>query len=171
MITKHKSIITTDPGQLTIFISREFDAPPEVVFKAFIDPKLYVQWIGPRGLSTTIQKFEAKNGGSWRFTQKDSNGNEFAFHGVFHEVTAPKLSAGLTGRIIQTFEFEGLPETGHVILDTTKFESLPIDRTRMLSQSVFQSVEDRDGMLESGMEQGVDEGYERLDELLEKVQK
>jgi uncharacterized protein YndB with AHSA1/START domain len=103
-------------------------------------------------------------GGSWRYIQKDPEGNEFAFHGVNHEVLAPE-------RIIGTFEFEGLPETGHVILQTAKFEALPDDRTKLTSQSVFQSVEDRDGMLQSGMEGGVNDSYERLDKLLEKMQK
>ena len=81
-----------------------------------------------------------------------------------HEVLPPE-------RIIDTFEFEGLPETGHVILETAKFEALPGNRTKLTSQSVFQSVEDRDRMMQSGMEEGVNESYERLDELLEKMQK
>jgi uncharacterized protein YndB with AHSA1/START domain len=103
-------------------------------------------------------------GGFWRYIQKDQDENEFAFHGVNHEVKAPE-------RIICTFEFEGLPETGHVILDTTKLEALLGNRTKIVDQSVFQSVEDRDGMMQSGMEEGVNDSYERLDELLEKMQK
>ena len=90
----------------------------------------------------------------------DEQGNEFGFHGVFHEISPE--------RMIQTFEFEGLPESGHVILDTMKLESLPGNRTRISIQSVYQSVEDRDGMVQSGMEKGVNEGYERLDEILAK---
>ena len=112
----------------------------------------------------TLETFEPRNGGMWRYIQKDEEGNEFAFHGVNHEVLAPE-------RIIGTFEFEGLPEKGHVILDTARFEALPGDRTKLMSQSVFQSVEDRDGMLQSGMEEGVNDSYDRLDELLEKMQK
>ncbi len=96
-----------------------------------------------------------------RYIQKDHDGNEYAFHGVNHEVLAPE-------RIIGTFEFEGLPEKGHVILGTVKFKGLPGDRTKLTSQSVFQSVADRDGMVKSGMERGVNEGYERLDEILAK---
>jgi len=111
-----------------------------------------------------LETFEPKSGGSWRYVQTDEEGNEFAFHGVNHEVNAPE-------RIIDTFEFEGLPETGHVILEKALFEELPGDRTKITSLSVFLSIEDRDGMLESGMEGGVNESYERLDELLEKIQK
>jgi uncharacterized protein YndB with AHSA1/START domain len=160
----NKIKIIAEPGKQEIFIMREFNAPRELVFKAFTDPDLYVQWLGPRELTTTLEKFEPKNGGSWRYIQKDPEGNEFAFHGVNHEVLAPE-------RIIGTFEFEGLPETGHVILETARFEELPGDRTKLTSQSVFQSVADRDGMLQSGMEEWIDDSYNRLDELLERIQK
>lgn len=159
-----KTKIVEEPGKQEILITREFDAPRELVFKTFTDPELYAQWIGPWGLKTTLETFESKNGGSWRYIQKDPEGNEFAFHGVNHEVLAPE-------RIIGTFEFEGLPEKGHVILQTAKFEALPGNRTKLISQSVFQSVEDRDGMLQSGMEEGVNDSYNRLDELLERMQK
>jgi uncharacterized protein YndB with AHSA1/START domain len=101
------------------------------------------------------------SGGRWRFSQKDQDGNEYGFHGVFHEVSSE--------RIIQTFEFDGLSESGHVTLETMRLEALPNGRTRLTAQSIFQSVSDRDGMIQSGMEHGVNEGYERLDELLEKV--
>ena len=160
-MSKNKTSITTEPGKQELFITREFDAPRELVYKAHIDPDLYVQWLGPRGLTTTLETFEPVSGGRWRFTQKDQNGNEFGFHGVFHTMTEDLM--------IQTFEFEGLPESGHVTLDTMRFEKLPGDRTRVTIQSVFQSVSDRDGMVQSGMEHGVNEGYERLDELLAKM--
>jgi uncharacterized protein YndB with AHSA1/START domain len=155
--------ITAEPGKQEIIITREFDAPLKLVFKAFTDPKLYIEWLGPRKLTMTLETFEPKNGGSWRYIQKDQDGNEYAFHGVNHEVTPE--------RIISTFEFEGLPEKGHVILETTRFEALSNTKTKLTSQSVFQAVEDRDGMLQSGMEEGVNESYERLDELLEKMQR
>ena len=160
---KNKTVITAEPGKLDLFITREFEAPRELVFRAHTDPELYAQWLGPRELDTTFETFEPVSGGRWRFIQKDKDGNEFGFHGVNHEVMAPE-------RIIGTFEFEGLPESGHVLLETTKFEALPGGRTRITSQSVFQSVEDRDGMVQAGMERGVVEGYERLDEILEKLQ-
>ncbi len=161
-MAKNTTNIKAEPGKQEIVITREFDAPRELVFKAFTDPKLYAKWLGPRGYTTTLEKFEPKNGGSWRYIQKDQEGNEYAFHGVNHEVSAPE-------RIIGTFEFEGLPEKAHVILQTAKFEALPGNRTKLTSQSVFQTVEDRDGMLQSGMEKGVNDSYERLDELLEKM--
>lgn len=164
MTKNNPTKITVEPGKQEIIITREFDAPRELVFKAFIDPELYVQWIGPRGLTTMLETFESRNGGSWRYIQKDPGGNEFAFHGVNHEVLPPE-------RIVGTFEFEGLPEKGHVILQTARFEALQGNRTKMIEQSVFQSVADRDGMLQSGMEVGVNDSYNRLDELLEKLQK
>jgi uncharacterized protein YndB with AHSA1/START domain len=157
----NKTTITAEPGKQELFIIREFDAPRELVFKAFTDPKLYVQWLGPRELTMTLERFGPRNGGSYRYIHKDRDGNEYAFYGVNHEVLAPE-------RIISTFEFEGLPEKGHVMLGTVKFEALPANRTRLVSQSVFQSVADRDGMIQSGMERGVNEGYDRLDELLAK---
>jgi uncharacterized protein YndB with AHSA1/START domain len=161
-MSKNKTTITAEPGKQELFITREFDAPRELVFRAYTDPAIYAQWLGPRGLTTTFDVFEPVSGGKYRFIQKDQDGNEFSFHGVTHEVLAPE-------RIIGTFEFDGLPEAGHVVLETTRFEAIAGDRTRVTSQSVFQSVADRDGMLQSGMEVGVNEGYERLDELLAKM--
>jgi uncharacterized protein YndB with AHSA1/START domain len=164
-MTKHnKTNITAEPGKQEIVVTREFDAPRELVFKAFTDPQLYVQWLGPRDLTMTLETFEPKTGGSWRYIHRDKAGNAYAFHGVNHEVTAPE-------RIIGTFEFEGLPEQGHVTLETARFEALPGDRTKLTIQSVFQSVADRDGMLQSGMEEGMNDSYARLDELLAKLQK
>lgn len=160
----NKTKIIAEPGKQEIVIIREFNAPRELIFKAFTDPDLYVQWIGPRELTTTLETFEPKDGGSWRYIQKDPEGNEFAFHGVNHEVLAPE-------RIIGTFEYEGLPEKGHVILERAIFEVLPDDRTKLTSQSVFLAIEDRDGMLQSGMEEGINDSYDRLDELLEKMKK
>lgn len=154
--------ITAAPDQLTVFITREFAAPRELVFRAFTEPQLYTQWLGPRGFTMTLETFEPRNGGRWRYTHKDGDGREHGFHGVYHEVTAPE-------RIIQTFEYEGLPERGHAVLDVARFEALPGSRTRVTMQSVFQSMADRDGMLQSGMERGVNEGFERLDELLAKT--
>jgi uncharacterized protein YndB with AHSA1/START domain len=159
---KNKTVITAEPGKQELIITREFDAPRELVFRAYTDPDIYVKWLGPRELTTTFETFEPVSGGRWRFIQKDRDGNEFAFHGVNHDVTAPE-------RIIGTFEFDGLPEAGHVVLETTRFEALPGNRTRVTAHSVYQSVEDRDGMIASGMEYGVVDGFERLDEILEKV--
>lgn len=163
MASKNKTTITAEPGKQELFITREFDAPRELVYKAHIDPDLYVQWLGPRGYEMILETFEPHNGGRYRYIHKDKDGNEFGFHGVFHEMSEELM--------IQTFEFEGLPERGHVILDTMRLEELPGNRTRATIQSVYQSVADRDGMIQSGMERGVNEGYERLDEILAKMNK
>jgi len=163
MTTKNQTTITAEPGKQELFITREFDAPRELVFRAHTDPELYVQWLGPRGYEMILETFEPVSGGRYRYVQKDNDGNEYGFHGVFHEMSEELM--------IQTFEFEGLPERGHVILDTMRLETLPGSRTKVVIQSVYQSVADRDGMVQSGMEHGVNEGYERLDEVLTELQK
>ena len=154
--------ILAEPGKQEIVITREFDAPRGLVFKAVTDPKLVPQWWGPRYLTTEVDRMDVRPGGQWRFINRNAEGNEFGFHGVYHEILAPE-------RIIDTFEFEGLPETGHVALETMKLEELPGGRTRLTTQSVYQSVADRDGVLESGMEGGLNETYDRLEELLKKM--
>ena len=159
----HETTINAEPGKHDYFIVREFDAPRELVFKAFTDPELVTKWLGPHGLKMTIEKYESKDGGSYRYIHEDQNGNRHFFRGVNHEVLSPE-------RIIGTFEYEGLPERGHVALQTATFEALPGGRTRFTSQSLFQSVADRDGMLRSGMERGVKQGFERLDEVLANLQ-
>ena len=154
--------ITAEPGKQEMLIIREFDAPRELVFKVITDPKLLPQWWGPRYLSTEVDKMDVRSGGEWRFIQRDAEGHEYGFHGVYHDILAPE-------RIIDTFEFEGLPETGHVTLETMKLEELPGGRTRFTTQSVFQSVTDRDAALQSGMESGINDTYARIDDLLKKM--
>ena len=161
-MTAKTTNILAEPGKQEIVITREFDAPRDLVFKAVTDPKLIPQWWGPRYLTTEVDKMDVRPGGQWRFINRNAEGNEFGFHGVYHEILAPE-------RIIDTFEFEGLPETGHVALETMKLEELPGGRTRLITQSVFQTVADRDGMLQSGMEGGLKETYERLEELLKRM--
>lgn len=156
----NKTEIIAEPGKQELFITREFDAPRELVFRGYTDPEVIVQWLGPKDLKMTLEKWEPHDGGSWRYTH-ERGGHKYEFLGVNHEVLAPE-------RIIGTFEFTGLPERGHVILGTTRFEQLPDGRSRIVHQSVFQSVEDRDGMIAAGMERGVVDGYEKLDEWLAK---
>lgn len=160
---KNQTIVTAEPGRQDVLITREFDAPPELVFKAHTDPQLYTRWLGPHGYEMTLETFEPYSGGRYRYIHKDKQGNEFGFHGVYHEMSEELM--------IQTFEYEGLPEKGHVTLDTMRLIALPGNRTRITIQSVFQSVADRDGMVQAGMERGVREGYERLDQILESLQK
>ncbi len=151
--------VTAEPGIPQVVMTREFDAPRELVFRAWSEPDLLVQWLGPRRLKMEIDRYDARDGGSWRYIHRDDEGNEFGFHGVFHGDPSPD-------GFVQTFEFEGYP--GHVSLDTAVFEDAG-GRTIVRMNSVFQSVEDRDGMVQSGMESGVREGFERLDEVLEKM--
>jgi uncharacterized protein YndB with AHSA1/START domain len=160
-ITMAKTEYQIEPGTHEIVITRVFDAPRDLVFKAMTDPNAVPKWWGPRDLSTTIDKMEARPGGEWRFVQRDKAGNEFAFRGVYHEVKGPE-------RTVQTFEFEGVP--GHVALDTATFEEVE-GKTRLRQQSVFQSVADRDGMVQSGMEKGATESMDRLAELLAELLK
>ena len=155
---KNPTTITAAPGKQKLFITRELDAPRELVFRAHTDPTLSVKWLGRHGYELILETFEPVSGGRYRYIHKNPQGNEYGFHGVFHEISEELM--------IQTFEFEGLPEHGHVILDTMKLETLPGNRTRITIQSVYQSVSDRDGMVQSGMERGVNEGYERLDDIL-----
>lgn len=161
MATKNQTKVVAEPGKQELFIIREFEAPREMVFKAFTDPKLISRWLRPCNMDMRIDKFEPGAGGSWRFVHITKDGHEFGFHGVCHEQTAPE-------RLIRTFEFEGLPEKGHVVLETALFEALPNGRTKLTVQSVFQSVQDRDGMVRSGMEDGVMDAHKLLDELFEK---
>ena len=150
---------TIEPGRQDITSTVVLDAPRELVFRAYTDPKLFVQWWGPARYTNVIDKFDARSGGEWRVIQRAADGSEYAFHGVNHSVEAPE-------RICQTFEYEGVP--GHVALQTATFEALG-NKTRVTAQIVFQSVMDRDGMVASGMKSGADESMERLAELLEKM--
>ena len=147
--------LSAEPGQPLITMTREFDAPRDLVFRCHTDPAMVVMWWGPRDYTTTVDRLEARKGGTWRFIQRGKDG-EFAFNGVYHEVTAPE-------RLIYTFEFEPMP--GHVLLETLTFEERD-GKTLLTDVSVFQSVEDRDGMMQAGMESGARESMERLDDLL-----
>jgi uncharacterized protein YndB with AHSA1/START domain len=148
--------VTASPGLPFIEMEREFDAPRELLFRAHTDPELLVQWLGPRRLEMRIDRYDVRDGGTWRYVHRDADGREYGFHGVFHGT--PSLDG-----ITQTFEFEGAP--GHVSLDSVVFEERD-GGTLVRVRSVHQSVEARDAMVASGMESGVDEGYARLDELI-----
>ena len=147
---------TIEPGKQEIVMTRTFDAPRDLVFKTMTDPNLIPKWWGPRYLTTTVDEMDLRPGGRWRYLQRDPQGNEHAFHGVYHDITAPE-------RLVFTFEYEGVP--GHVLLDTVTLEDVD-GKTKLTDQSVFQSVADRDGMVQSGMESGATETMDRLEELL-----
>ena len=148
--------VVADPGTQEIVITRSFDAPRDLVFKAFTDPEAVGQWWGLDSTETVVDQLEARPGGRWRFVEREGDGGEYGFHGVYHDVQAPE-------RLVYTFEFEGMP--GHVLLETVVLEDQG-GRTLVTDTSVFQSVADRDGMLQSGMETGAAESYRRLDEYL-----
>ena len=142
-------------GDREIRIERTFDAPRERVFAAYTDPELIPRWWGPRQYTTKVVEMDVREGGEWHFVQEGGDA-EHGFRGTYREVTPPE-------RIVQTFEWLGLP--GHVSVETAEFEDLG-DRTRVVTTSVFDTPEDRDGMLASGMESGLTETYDRLDEIL-----
>jgi uncharacterized protein YndB with AHSA1/START domain len=153
--TADETEISVDPDVPLVRIIREFDAPVEKLFRAHTDPELVRQWLGPRRHEMIIDHWDCRTGGSYRYVHA-SDGNEFGFHGCFHDV-APN-------RIVQTFTFEGFPE--QVALETLVLEDLGGGRTRLVAQSLVDSFGARDAFVASGMEGGVREGYERLDELL-----
>ena len=150
----NKRTVNAQAGQQTIGWSREFEAPAAAVFEAHTDSELVARWTGPRGTEVKMRHFDARTGGSWSYVVA-GKGGEWAFHGSFHEVTAPS-------RLVQTFEFDGDP--GHPNLEVLTFTDLDDGRSRLDGHSVFVTVEDRDLML-SGMDGGLDENFERLDEL------
>ena len=148
--------VTAEPGTPFIEITRDFAAPVELLFRAHTDPDLLVQWLGPRRYTMLIDRYDSRDGGVYRYVHRGADGVEHGFRGVFHGT--PSI-----GGIVQTFEYEGWP--GHIALEALTFE--PIDGgTRLHIRAVHQSVEDRDGMIQSGMEDGVNEGYEQLDALV-----
>ena len=154
--SRHETTIAADPALPTIVITREFDAPPARVFRAYTDPELLVQWLGPRRLVMEIEEYDARTHGSYRFRHIDADGTEHGFHGAFHEVRHDE-------RIVQTFTWDGQPDG--VSLETALFEDLG-GRTRVTTTSLVHSLQARDAVLASGMAGGLTEGYERLDELL-----
>jgi uncharacterized protein YndB with AHSA1/START domain len=162
MTSDQEQVVTatiTTPTDREIHIERVFDAPRDRVFAVYTDPALIPEWWGPRGTTAVVDQMDVRPGGSWRFVIRNSDGSETAFRGTYREVTPPE-------RIVQTFEWEGMP--GHVSVETATFEDLG-DRTKVTTKSLFDTTEDRDGMLESGMERGLNETYVRLDELLARL--
>lgn len=140
-----------------VHTEREFEFPASAVFRAHSDPELFRQWIGPQELTTTIDRFDCRPGGSYRFIQEGGDGRQHAFHGVFHSVRANEF-------VLQTFEYEGYPDV--VTLEFATFEDLPDGRSKLTGRSVYPSVEAREKYLSDGMESGIAAGYEQLDELL-----
>lgn len=153
-----KAIITT-PGDRDVRIERIFNAPRDRVWRAMTDPELIAQWWG-RGNKLVVERFDLERGGHWRFVEHSDHGVH-GFEGRFAEVVPPE-------RVVQTFEWDGMP--GHVALETLTLEDLGDGRTRLVTTSLFLTAEDRDGMLQSGMEGGVNESYAALDRVLAKME-
>jgi uncharacterized protein YndB with AHSA1/START domain len=152
-----ETTIEADPNLPTIRIIRDFDAPPNKVFRAWVEPELVVQWLGPKSTEMRIDQWDARTGGNYRYTAVENGTEVAAFYGSFHEVRPSE-------RLVQTFTWEGMPDG--VSLDTMTFEDLGNGRTRTIGLSVVENFEGRDAIMASGMEVGVYEGYEKLDALL-----
>ncbi|MCW2758964.1 MAG: polyketide cyclase [Nocardioidaceae bacterium] len=155
--TTNQAAIEADPTVPIIRITRDFAATSAQLFRAHTEPELFVRWVGPDGMTTTVDRWDATTGGSWRYVAA-RDGTEFAFHGCFHEIRPD--------RIVQTFTWEGDPDG--VALETITFEDLGDGRTRLRTQSLCDSFEERDAWLRSGMDVGMEQGYAKLDALLAK---
>jgi uncharacterized protein YndB with AHSA1/START domain len=152
-----ETTIEADPNLPTIRIIRDFDAPPDRVFSAWVDPELVVQWLGPKSSEIRIDQWNAHTGGNFRYASVQDGVEVAAFYGSFHEVRPSE-------RLVQTFTWEGMPDG--VALETLTFEDLGDGRTRTIGLSLVENLEARDGIMASGMEVGVYEGYAKLDALL-----
>jgi uncharacterized protein YndB with AHSA1/START domain len=156
MATKSKELTLKVLSDTQVEMSRVFNAPRELVWQAMTDPKAIPHWWGLRANKTTVDKMDVTIGGVWRYLETDPEGNVHAFNGMYNEIVAPE-------RLVYTFEYE--PMAGHVIIDSVTLDDLG-DKTRVSIASTFQSKEDRDGMMQSGMESGANESWDRLEELL-----
>jgi uncharacterized protein YndB with AHSA1/START domain len=152
--------IVAKPGMPQVLVTREFAAPPELLFRAYTEPDLLAQWLGPRELDITVNHLDARHGGRWQYTHTDARGERYSFHGLYHGTPTPE-------QIVQTYEFDRQP--GMVYLNTITFERRG-DRTVMRQNTVFPSVEDRDGYVRAGMEKGLHVSMASLDALVARLQ-
>jgi uncharacterized protein YndB with AHSA1/START domain len=156
-MNKHNLVVHREERAFTM--SRVFDAPRERVWQVYTDPALVPKWWGPSNITTRVDQMDVRVGGLWRYIQKDAEGQEYAFHGVYQEVEPPR-------RLTYTFEFE--PLAGHIASETILFEEQPDGKTKLTARTTFDTLEDLEGMLQSGMEGGAVETWDRLEELLVK---
>jgi uncharacterized protein YndB with AHSA1/START domain len=154
-----KNNLVVERENLALSMSRVFDAPRELVWKVYMDPQLIPQWWGFRTSKTIVDKMDLRVGGAWRYIQTDDQGNEHAFKGVYKEIQAPE-------RLVYTFEYE--PFAGHVSVDTITLQELADGKTLLTARTTFDTLEDLEGMIQSGMEGGATETWDRLEELLER---
>lgn len=155
--------IIAEASKQELWMIREFEAPRQLVYRAFTEPELMVQWLSTGDSGLQVDLYENRSGGRWRFINRTEKGT-IVLHGVMHEVLPNE-------RLIRTFEMEPFPEGGHVSLEVATFESLTEERTKLTLHSIYRSVADRDGMLKAGVEQGAKEHHRRLDELFKKIHK
>jgi len=153
--------VIAEPGLPFVGTEREVDAPRDLVFRCFAEPELLARWLGPKRLEMRIEEYDFRDGGRYRYVNTEPDGTEYAFHGVFHGTPTPDL-------MTQTFEFEPWP--GHVSLDRLELVDLGDGRTLIRTHSVYQSVEARDGMAGSGMSDGMEQGYQKLEALVAELQ-
>ena len=152
----HKTVFLAEPGESSVLITRMFDESPDVVYKTLTDASQIPQWWGPHESETKVEEFNPEAGGYWRFVQKDGEGNQYGFHGVFHEAMYPSL-------LVYSEEYEGMP--GHVSFIIASLDNVE-GMTRFEQKYLFESMEDRDGMIRLGMKRGVEESMDRLEMLL-----
>lgn len=152
-----KDNLAVDRNKREITMSRIFDAPRELVYKVYTHPQLVPEWWGLRSTTTVVDRMDVKVGGAWRYIQSDGQGHEYAFNGIYKEVQPPE-------RLVYTFEFE--PMAGHITTDTILFEEMPEGKTKVIAITSFDTLEDLEGMLQSGMEGGANESWDQLEELL-----
>lgn len=163
MQSKHPTIVEAEKGKQDLRVIREFDAPRELVFKAFTTPELLVQFFAPFGTTMYFHYHNYQTGGNYSWYHKDQKGNTVCtFNGVIHDLTAPL-------RLIQTAEFMEIPERGHVVLEAMLFDELPGGRTKLTIHDVCFSEADRDAMIDSGMEGGLVAIFDHFDEFIKQI--
>ncbi|MCQ6961931.1 SRPBCC domain-containing protein [Methanolobus chelungpuianus] len=154
---------SVDKEKLEVVMTHVFNAPRDVVWEVYTNPDMIPQWWGPGNMTTTVDKMEVKEGGVWRYIQKDEQGNVNGFHGVYKEVREPEF-------LSDTFNYEPVGP-GHELTETLRLEEIGEGKTRAVSTSYFNSIEDMEGVMQPGMEEGAAETYDRFDKLLEKILK
>lgn len=150
--------ITAEPGKQELFIEREFDAPREKVFEAFSTPEILTRFFAPFDMTMHFNHHDYKSGGSYSWCNKKNGTTVCTFNGVIHELTAPE-------RIVQTSEFMELPERGNVVLEIITFEVVSERKTKVIIHDICPSVFVRDAMINSGMERGLVDIFNKLDDL------
>lgn len=157
--TQNETVVTL-PSDTEVHVERVFDAPRDLVWDCYTDEALVADWLGPRRLKMRIEKWDFRVGGEWHYFHIDEGGNEYEFFGEFREIEQPS-------KVVQTFNFVMEPQPP-ASTDSVEFVELDDGRTRLIANTTFESKEQRDGMVQSGMEKGMTESFERLEEILDR---